>query len=227
MKLKKRRIIATMLILVITALVITVQAPSIYQPNESVVKRDSSQTLATEALQTLPVKGRSPKTGYSRDQFGSGWQASAGCDTRNLILNRDLSDVVTNDRCEVISGTLSDPYTGKTLQFNRGASTSGEVQIDHVVALADAWQKGAQLLSKNERETFANDPLELLAVDGEANQQKSGSDAASWLPGNKGFRCEYVARQIAVKIKYQLWVTQAEHDAMSRVLSTCPSQPLP
>jgi len=123
--------------------------------------------------------------------------------------------------------TLQDPYTGKTIDFVRGASTSGDVQIDHVVALSDAWQTGAQLLIKDERISLANDPLELLAVDGPANQQKSDGDAATWLPSNIAFRCQYVARQIAVKIKYSLWVTQPEKQAIKSVLSNCPDQRLP
>lgn len=182
---------------------------------------------AADALNTLAVKGRAPKTGYARTQFGNGWAVSGGCDTRNSILNRDLTGVSLNDKCQVTRGVLDDPYTGKKIEFLRGANTSANVQIDHVVALGDAWQKGAQLLSTAEREHLANDPLELLAVDGPANQQKSDGDAATWLPSNRPFRCQYVARQIAVKQKYQLWVTQAEKDAMSRVLDACPGQSLP
>jgi hypothetical protein len=101
------------------------------------------------------------------------------------------------------------------------------VQIDHVVAVSDAWQKGAQALDVSTRAQFYNDPLNLLAVDGPSNQKKSDADAATWLPPNKSYRCRYVARQIAVKAKYSLWVTQAEHDAMKNVLSTCPGQTLP
>jgi len=101
------------------------------------------------------------------------------------------------------------------------------VQIDHVVALSDAWQKGAQQISAEDREKFANDPLNLLAVDGPANAAKSDSDAATWLPPNKAFRCQYVARQIAVKRIYKLWVTEAEKDAMKRVLSTCDEERVP
>jgi hypothetical protein len=124
----------------------------------------------------------------------------------------------------VLSGILNDPYTATLVNFLRGNSTSTAVQIDHVVALSDAWQKGAQQLSPAQRQSFANDPLNLLAVDGTANQQKSDGDAATWLPPNKTFRCEYVARQIAVKSSYSLWVTQAEHDAMARVLGDCPGE---
>lgn len=183
---------------------------------------------AVEALEGLAVKGRAAKTGYARSQFGDGWAAVNGCDMRNLILQRDMQAVVLDiGGCKVIGGVLQDPYTAKTIQFMRGETTSDDVQIDHVVALSDAWQKGAQVLDVGERERFANDALNLLAVDGDTNQKKGDSDAASWLPPNKDFRCRYVARQIAVKAKYRLWVTEAEATAMQRVLSGCPGQSLP
>ncbi len=187
---------------------------------------------ALDALGKLPVKGRAPKTGYARDQFGAAWSDvdHNGCDTRNDILNRDLTDKTykanTHD-CVVASGVLNDPYTATRIDFTRGQDTSTAVQIDHVVALSNAWQTGAQQLSEQTRTQFANDPYNLLAVDGPANQQKSDGDAATWLPANKGFRCEYVARQIGVKQKYALWVTQAEHDAMANVLASCPTQQVP
>lgn len=161
--------------------------------------------LAIDVLQTLATKGRAPKTDYTRAQFGDGWKSISGCDMRNIILNRDLTNTQV-DECDVISGLLNDPYTGKQIQFERGSETSSAVQIDHVVALSDAWQKGAQQLDRTARVELANDPLELLAVYGPANQQKSDGDAATWLPANKAFRCQYVARQIAIKKKYALWV---------------------
>ena len=187
----------------------------------------TTEPRALEALSQLPVKGRAPKTGYTRAKFGDGWAKTGSCDTRNIILNRDLTGAVVGSECKVMSGVLQDPYTGKTINFTRGEQTSDDVQIDHVVALSNAWQTGAQLLTANERIALANDPLELLAVDGAANQAKGDGDAATWLPPNKPFRCQYVARQIAVKSKYKLWVTQAEADAMQRVLSSCPNQQLP
>lgn len=191
------------------------------------IEHSSSRTNALTALDALPVKGRAAKTGYTRTQFGNGWASAGGCDTRNNILKRDLTNVVVSDDCKVLSGTLADPYTGKIIQFARGADTSSAVQIDHVVALANAWVTGAQQLSADTRESLANDPLELLAVDGPANQQKSDGDAATWLPSNKAFRCQYIARQIAVKTKYTLYVTSPEKVAMQRVLATCPSQTIP
>jgi hypothetical protein len=122
---------------------------------------------------------------------------------------------------------LADPYTGTTISFVRGSTTSTAVQIDHVVALSDAWQKGAQQLTADQRTAFANDPLNLQATDGPTNIKKGDGDAATWLPPNKGFRCEYVARQISVKATYGLWVTQAEHDAMARILGDCSGQLAP
>jgi Protein of unknown function (DUF1524) len=194
-------------------------------------------TTALSGLATLPVKGRAPLTGYSRAQFGPAWTDDVtvtdghnGCDTRNDILRRDLTDIVIKPGthgCTVASGLLHDPYTNTVITFIRGIKTSTVVQIDHVVALGDAWQTGAQQLSLAVRTNMANDPLELLAVSGPTNEQKGDADAASWLPPNNAFRCSYVAIQVAVKIRYQLWVTPAEHEAAESVLATCPTQPLP
>ncbi|HET7760836.1 MAG TPA: DUF1524 domain-containing protein [Phycicoccus sp.] len=187
---------------------------------------------ALAALAALPVKGRAPKTGYSRDQFGQAWADvdRNGCDTRNDVLRRDLTDVTLKAGtrgCLVLAGTLHDPYTGRTIAFVRGESTSAAVQVDHVVSLSDAWQKGAQQQSRSTRTAFANDPLNLLAVDGPTNSAKGDGDAATWLPPRKSFRCAFVARQVAVKAKYHLWVTAAERDAITRILDTCPTQALP
>lgn len=185
--------------------------------------------LAGEVLGTLGVKGRAPKTGYRRELFGPRWADvdRNGCDTRNDILKRDLDEVrfePGTQECVVVSGVLVDPYTAARIDFVKGNTTSTDVQIDHVVALSDAWQKGAQSWSDDKRLRFANDPLNLLAVGEAANRQKGDSDAASWLPANRPFRCEYVTRQVAVKAKYGLWVTGAERDQIARVLATCPGQ---
>lgn len=184
---------------------------------------------AVRALAKLPIKGRAPKTGYTREVFADDWDFSNGCDTRNRILRRDLAQISyrQGSSCIIETGILDDPFTGQLIGFQRGVTTSLDVQIDHVVSLSDAWQKGAQQLSSYERFLFYNDPLNLLAVWGPANSSKSDSDAASWLPSNRAFRCSFVARQIAVKAKYRLWVTQAEHDSMARVLETCPKKKLP
>ncbi len=187
---------------------------------------------AVDLLSQLAVKGRAPKTGYTRDQFGQAWADvdHNGCDTRNDILQRDLTEIVfkagTHD-CVVLSGTLIDKYSGEQINFIRGNVTSLAVQIDHVVALSDAWQKGAFKLSKEVRTAFANDPLNLLAVKGSLNSQKGDGDAATWLPPLKSYRCKYIARQIAVKAKYSIWVTAAEKDAMVRILAKCPDEKVP
>ena len=183
---------------------------------------------AAALLDTLPVKGRAGRDNYDRSAFGQAWLDvdRNGCDTRNDILRRDLAgtEFDADSSCRVAGGTFREPYTGRQLTFRRGAGSSKAVQIDHVVALGDAWQKGAQQLTAAQRTSLANDPLNLIAVDGPANQDKSASDAATWLPPNKAFRCHYVARQISVKAAYRLWVTPAEKDAMQRILATCPGQ---
>ena len=187
----------------------------------------ATDTAALAVLASLPVKGRAPKTGYDRTHsFGSAWQDvdQNGCDTRNDILARDLTVLVVDSSCEVQSGTLLGPYTGLTIAFVRGQATSSLVQIDHVVALSNAWQTGAQLLSPEQRVALANDPLNLLAVDGVTNSRKGDGDTATWLPPLKSYRCAYVARQVSVKASYGLWVTAAEHDAMTRILSDCPDE---
>ena len=186
-------------------------------------------TLAT--LDSLEIKGRAPKTGYERELFGDRWTDDVwvefghnGCDTRNDILRRDLIDVVIKpdtNGCAVLSGVLNDPYTGTTVDFLRGPNTSADVQIDHVVALSDAWQKGAQQWDEITRRNFANDPLNLQTTIGWVNQEKGDGDAATWLPPNNSYRCTFVTRIVDVKAAYRLWVTQAEHDAIARVLEQC------
>ena len=222
--------------LLIVALLVAGCSSSAVKPSPAptqvhgIVATPSSTNTALQMLANLPVKGRAPLTGYSRDQFAQAWTddnddalGHNGCDTRNDILKRDLTDVVfrSGSRCVVASGILQDPYTGKTIHFVRGVTTSTSVQIDHVVALGDAWQKGAQQLTAAQRVDLANDPRELLAVDGPTNEAKGDGDAATWLPPNKAFRCTYVTKQIEVSVAYHLWVTAAEKEAMQRVLASC------
>ncbi|MEU0131025.1 MULTISPECIES: HNH endonuclease family protein [unclassified Streptomyces] len=183
---------------------------------------------ALQATAGLPVKGRAPKTGYERDAFGSAWLDTDdnGCGTRDDILAAQLDDVSRDsDGCKVLSGVLDpDPYTGGRITFTRGRS---KVDIDHLVALSDAWQKGAQKWTDAKRRAFANDPVNLVAADSSTNRRKGDGDTATWLPPNKEYRCTYVAGQVAVKKKYELWVTQAEKDAMTKVLKSCPDRKLP
>ena len=179
-----------------------------------------------QTLEQIPVKGRAPKTGYSRSAFGTQWSDvdRNGCDTRNDILKRDLTEIVfrakTRD-CVVETGKLLDPFSNTVIEFVRGERTSMLVQIDHVVSLSNAWQTGIFRANIKTRTEFANDPINLLAVKGSLNSQKGDGDAATWLPPNKSFRCNYVALQVKVKAKYDLWVTKSEKETMTRILSNC------
>jgi hypothetical protein len=183
---------------------------------------------ALTVLNSLAVKGRAAKTGYTRAQF-THWSDldRNGCDARNDTLKRDLTEVIykagTRD-CKVISGLLLDPFSGKVITFS---STKSNIDIDHVVALSNAWQTGAAYFDKTKRQQIANDPLNLLAVDFSLNRQKGDGDAATWLPPLKSYRCDYVARQIAVKAKYGLWVTQPEKGAIIKLLEKCEGQKIP
>lgn len=206
-------------------------------PGESGFTGSSSISGTAEeyraTLSELEVRGRAPMTGYDRDFFGTAWTDAVevefgnnGCDTRNDILRRDLSALQVREGtrdCLIEKGTLEDPFSGESIKFVRGQSTSGAVQIDHVVPLADAWQKGAQQWDEQTRKNFANDPDNLIAVKGSLNSQKGAGDAATWLPPNRAFRCDYAKIIITVKDRYGVWVTQAEVDALSEQLDTCPA----
>ena len=191
----------------------------------AVTEADPNAPLATEILERLEVKGRAPKTGYTREEFYNGWPTVDGCSLRQRIIKREFGESAVLDGCNVVAGEYEEPYTGEYKTFVAKEDISKGIQIDHVVALSDAWQKGAQYLSNEVRYNIATDPLNLLAVDAAANEKKSDGDAATWLPSNKKFRCQYVARQVSVKYKYTLWVTEAEKEAISKVLANCPNEP--
>lgn len=205
--------------------------PSTDSPTAGGSARREVAGTALDQLATLEVKGRAPMTGYDRDRFGAAWLDTDrnGCDTRNDTLTRDLTHRVYDPDthgCVVLEGELDDPYTGRRIRFVKGEGNL--VDIDHVVALGNAWVTGAFRWEIRKRAALANDPMNLLAVDASANRQKGDGDAATWLPGNKAVRCTYVARQVGVKAKYGLWVTAPEKDAITRVLSSCPEQePVP
>jgi hypothetical protein len=210
----------------------SILASGISVTSQAATISQASEVTASTVLSTLPVTGRAAKTGYTRAQFGQTWADvdRNGCDTRNDMLKRDLTEIVFKVKtrnCVVESGVLLDRYSGETINFVRGNVTSMEVQIDHVVALSNSWQTGAFKLTVIQRTALANDPMNLFAVKGRLNSQKGDGDAATWLPPLKSFRCAYVAQQIAVKAKYSLWVTAPEKDAMVRILTACPKQPLP
>jgi hypothetical protein len=182
---------------------------------------------ALSSLNKLKVKPMDSDIGYDREgEFGTAWEDvdGNGCDTRNDILARDFKKIISTDGCIIYSGVIEDLYTGKTITFTRGQTSSMAVQIDHLVSLHNAWLTGAQHISYRMRVALANDPLNLEAVDGGTNSGKSDYDASWWLPPNRSARCEFVARQISVKVEYRLWVIPSEKAAMQHVLETCPKQ---
>lgn len=213
----------------------TTQPTTVPTAAESGAATSRAAPAALVTLGALQVRPRGSKVGYSRAQFGQAWSDDVsvagghnGCDTRNDMLRRDLTSVgieAGTNGCVVLTGTLLDPYTAQSISFVRGMKTAEEVQIDHVVALSDAWQSGAAALTAEERQNLANDPLNLQATSGKVNDAKGDGDAATWLPPNSGYRCTYVTRQIDVKARYGLWVKPAEHDAMARVLGRCGTAP--
>lgn len=216
---------------------ITVSATPATSTTRAAPPSPTTSSPALTVLATLPVKGRAPKTGYDRAMFGQAWSddhamsgGRNGCDTRNDVLRRDLADAVLKpgtNGCVVLTGTLRDPFGGAVVDFARGPGTSSLVQVDHLVALSNAWQTGAQRLTVQQRQDLANDPLNLLAVQGRLNAQKGDGDAATWLPPRTAVRCTYASRQVAVKQRHHLWVTPPERDALRRILTTCPGQRVP
>ena len=186
---------------------------------------EATSFLAKDVLENLAVKEKDNSQKYYRKLFYDDWSTAAdGCNMREAILKRDLHDVVLKG-CKVQSGILDDPYTGQPINFVRGQETSSAIQIDHVVALSNAWVTGALYFDEQTRYDISQDPLNLIAVEGQANQDKLDQDASTWLPSNTAFQCQYVARQISVKYKYTLWVTPAEKAAMLEVLARCPDEP--
>lgn len=171
---------------------------------------------------------------YRRDAFGESWTDDTtapgghnGCDTRNDILDRDLSDksYVAIKRCPtaVATGTLLDPYTSTVVSFTRGNQIGAAVQIDHIVPLALAWDLGARGWPDDLRIRFANDPANLLAVDGQANQDKGDKEPALWMPPNAAFHCQYSMQFIAVLRGYGLPVDAPSAPVLRDAAATCPT----
>ncbi|ORA98181.1 hypothetical protein BST33_16960 [Mycolicibacter minnesotensis] len=213
-------------IALLVALVVRPGATSPQPPLTSSYPKSSLPPL--ERLDALPVKGRAPKTGYDRALFGIPWSDDVTvegghnyCDTRTDILRRDLGAVMPDSGCAVASGVLKDPYTGKTVIYHQVPEEFSPIQIDHVVPLLDAWQKGAQVWDDLTRRNFANDPINLQTTTAAANQQKGSSDAATWLPANDAYRCTYATRIVEVKARYRLWVTEDEREALEGILRQC------
>lgn len=220
---KLKRIRRLVLVLTVTAMTgfFVTKNPASFEKISQGVGRLKDGTVVMAELESLAVKGRAPKTGYERSKFYGTWPIVDGCNLRQKIIKREFGEKAVMNGCDVVGGEYVEPYNGDLRKFNSKSEISKGIQIDHVVALSDAWQKGAQELSDGRRYELATDPLNLIAADGPANMQKGDGDAATWLPKNKEFRCEYVERQIKVKKKYDLWVTEAEKNAMRQVLEKC------
>ncbi|XRQ06128.1 HNH endonuclease family protein [Actinomadura welshii] len=171
-------------------------------------------------LDGLRIASEGGGDGYEREKFGTRWKDidRNGCDQRNDVLARDLSDVGKRGGCVVMSGRLRDPYSGKEITFAK--EDAAEVQIDHIYPLALAWRMGASRWSEDEREEFANDHDNLLAVWGVPNRQKSDSGPGEWKP-RKSYQCTYAIKYIAVAAEYSLPVTRADHAALEDFLSRC------
>ncbi|MEU8271751.1 HNH endonuclease family protein [Sphaerisporangium sp. NPDC049002] len=186
------------------------------------ITSSKDRVAAVKLIEKLPTKGRGPKTGYARAEFGYAWADNAedipfahnGCDTRNDVLARDGDDLKyrSGSKCVLASMTLHDPYTGKTIAWTK--QDASEVQIDHIMPLSYDWQMGASRWTKAKRVQIANDPLNLMPVDGSTNSSKGDSGPATWLPPSKVIRCSYAVRFAQVALKYELAVTAPDKDAM-------------
>lgn len=190
---------------------------------------------ATQVLSTLTV---GVKSDVSSDRKSHQWNKVNGktgnYTTRDLVLERDMSNVTYNSRGNVNTGILLEPYTGKTIHFQRGQSNKteggsasnrdGGIQIDHVVAYAEAYRSGLDKLDFQQRDAYYNDPDVLLSSQAEANNVKKDGTIAEWEPSNETFQCDYASLQIGIKAKYGLIVDKAEHDEMADALKTCPTE---
>nr|WP_309484492.1 HNH endonuclease family protein [Streptomyces himalayensis] len=196
--------------------------PEGMKPGLAPITSDADRGEALKLIERLQVKGRGPKTGYDRDEFGYAWMDTAdgvplarnGCDTRNDLLKRDGRELRfrSGSDCVVVSMTLQDPYKGQSIKWLK--QRAAEVQIDHVVPLSYSWQMGASRWPESKREQLANDPLNLLPVDGPTNSSKGDSGPASWLPPSKPIRCSYAVRFGQVALKYEMPVTAADKQMM-------------
>ncbi|MFB9352781.1 HNH endonuclease family protein [Streptomyces heliomycini] len=191
-------------------------------PGLASVTGESDRAEAVDLITKVTTKGRGPKTGYDRDEFGYAWMDTAdgvplarnGCDTRNDLLQRDGQEVRfrSGSDCVVVAMTLDDPYTGTTIEWRK--QEAAEVQIDHVVPLSYSWQMGASRWPEAKRERLANDTLNLIPVQGRANSAKGDSGPATWLPPDKRIRCAYAVRFAQVAVKYEMPVTPADKRMM-------------
>ncbi|MEB3052356.1 DUF1524 domain-containing protein [Mycolicibacter sp. MYC123] len=230
---------AALLAVIALAIALVVHPGGSSTPTTLTSSYPTSSKSSLAKLADLRIKGRAPKTGYDRALFGPPWTDDVtvegghnGCDTRDDILRRDLTGAGyrPGNTCIALSGTLNDPYTGETIHYQRQPETLSPIQVDHIVPLMDAWEKGAQQWDELTRRNFANDPLNLQATTAAANEGKRSGDAATWLPSNTAYRCTYAARIVDVKTRYGLWITVDEHESLAHLLAAgcdAKTDPLP
>ena len=222
---------------VVLALVVAVQVSIVSQRTPQFIARADVPIVAPGAdvlagISEIPVRIHGHD--YRRAAFGDSWTddniapgGHNGCDTRNDILDRDLVDktYVATKRCPgaVATGTLYDPYTNEVIHFTRGNQVGAAVQIDHIVPLALAWDLGARDWTDELRTRFANDPANLIAVQGQANQDKGDEQPADWMPPNHAFWCQYAVQFAAVLRGYGLPVDTPSAPVLREAAATCPT----
>ena len=224
---------------VVLAVVVAIQVGTADEPaavadggDGAVVPTVAPGTAILAGVAVIARRVRDPN--YRRAAFGEAWtddnpapEGHNGCDTRNDILNRDLTDktLVSLKRCPqaVKTGVLRDPYTNDTIAFTRGNQVGAAVQIDHIVPLALAWDLGARDWNDELRLRFANDPANLLAVSGKSNQDKGDKQPSDWRPPNHGFWCQYAVQYVAVLRGYGLPVDAPSVPVLRDAAATCPT----
>jgi ferredoxin len=226
-----------LLVAVMLAIVVAIQVTTASGRGDRFVADADVPTVAPgvdilAGIPLIPVRVR--EHDYRRAAFGDAWTddntapgGHNGCDTRNDILDRDLVDKTFTaiKRCPtaVATGTLHDPYTNDTIPFTRGNQVGASVQIDHIVPLALAWDLGASDWTDDMRRRFANDPANLLAVQGQANQDKGDAEPADWMPPNHAFWCQYSVQFAAVLRGYALPIDDRSAVVLRDAATTCPT----
>ncbi|MFJ2847983.1 HNH endonuclease family protein [Streptomyces rubiginosohelvolus] len=176
-----------------------------------------SAATARTYLGQLTVGAEGSSSGYSRDKFPHWITQSGACDTREVVLKRDGTNVQQNSSCQATSGSWHSPYDGATW------SAASDVDIDHMVPLAEAWRSGASSWTTAQRQSFANDLTrpQLIAVTDNVNQSKGDKDPAEWMPPSSSYKCTYVRAWVHVKKQYNLSVDSAEKSALQSALNGC------
>ncbi|MEU4420453.1 HNH endonuclease family protein [Actinoplanes sp. NPDC024001] len=176
-----------------------------------------AKSTAQTYLNALTVKAEANASSYDRDLFPHWITISGACNTRETVLKRDGVNVVTSSACAATSGSWFSPYDGATW------TAAADVDIDHVVPLAEAWRSGASAWTTSKRQSFANDLTrpQLIAVTDNVNQAKGDQDPSTWQPSVSSYRCTYARMWIAVKHHWALSVQSSEKSALQSMLSTC------